>query len=175
MAGPRAGAAIIPQKSASKKSAATVSSTKVPSKISATEEGDGEEECEKYLVAVSKRGKVSRLHLAHGCWRAKARRFLDFEMVAEDPPGASMFTGYCRDCWPICHRGLQRRRDPPRLLPVRPRLLPRERHDRFVGAGVREGLSEIAVGQRRWQNMIGAVPPESASRCTGRVFILLDL
>ena len=51
-----------------------------------------------YLVSVSKRGSVSRLHKAQGCWRARGLRFSDFEMILDDPPRPSQFTTFCRDC-----------------------------------------------------------------------------
>jgi len=63
-------------------------------------EGDKVTEVAPYLVSVSKRGTVSRLHKAQGCWRARGLRFSDFEMILDDPPRPSQFTTFCRDCWP---------------------------------------------------------------------------
>ena len=59
-----------------------------------------DDEPAKYLVAVSRGGRVSCLHKANGCWRARFRTFQDYEIVHQDPPVASHFTGYCRNCWP---------------------------------------------------------------------------
>jgi len=63
-------------------------------------EEESEEEGMKYLVSVSQRGTVHRLHRADGCWRAKGRRFAHYHPIAEHPPNASSYTSVCKDCWP---------------------------------------------------------------------------
>jgi len=63
-------------------------------------EEESEEEGVKYVVSVSQRGTVHRLHRADGCWRAKGRRFAHYHSIAEHPPSASSYTSICKDCWP---------------------------------------------------------------------------
>ena len=67
-----------------------------------TEEEEKDEKDEKqaiYIFASTQR-RGTMLHLANGCWRARARRFQDYELSADHPPKASWFTGFCKDCWP---------------------------------------------------------------------------
>ena len=53
----------------------------------------------KYIIALSSRGKFSRLHAVGGCWRAKGHTFVDFEVLAEMPE-PSFYNAKCRLCWP---------------------------------------------------------------------------
>jgi len=63
-------------------------------------EEESDEEGVKYLVSVSQRGTVHRLHRADGCWRAKGRRFAHYHPISEHPPSASSYSSVCKDCWP---------------------------------------------------------------------------
>ena len=51
-----------------------------------------------YLVSITARATRRCLHLADGCWRARAHSFADYEMLAE-LPAAARYTSVCRDCW----------------------------------------------------------------------------
>ena len=53
-----------------------------------------------FVVATSKRGSRSILHLKGGCWRAQRLAFNNYELVkSTSRPLASFYDGYCRDCW----------------------------------------------------------------------------
>ena len=60
------------------------------------QESEGEESFT-YLVAGTQR-KGSCLHRAHGCWRARQRRFSTWEMFQTVPQGG--WDRFCQDCWP---------------------------------------------------------------------------
>ena len=61
---------------------------------------DEDEEAPQYLIALSHRDKVLKLHRADGCHPARNRAFRSYEMCAIDPPPAHLWTSYCRTCWP---------------------------------------------------------------------------
>ena len=54
----------------------------------------------KYLVALTSRGTVKRLHKAKGCWRTSTCTFKDYTFLYEDVVAEEMYTHFCKDCWP---------------------------------------------------------------------------
>jgi len=52
-----------------------------------------------YLIVMSKRGQVLRLHKGDGCYAARHRRFTSYD-VCSTVPDAKLYTSYCRSCWP---------------------------------------------------------------------------
>ena len=54
----------------------------------------------KYLIVLSKKGAMLRLHLAAGCWKAQTRTFASYELCDLDPVPKNLYTHYCRGCWP---------------------------------------------------------------------------
>ena len=53
----------------------------------------------KFLIALVKRGTITRLHKRHGCWRTRDLVFESYEWVDQDPVPPEMYTAYCRDCF----------------------------------------------------------------------------
>ena len=62
--------------------------------------GQGCEVAVPYVVALSRRGKVLRLHRGDGCWWARNLAFQSFELVDLSPVPEHMYTSYCSTCWP---------------------------------------------------------------------------
>ena len=60
----------------------------------------GMEEESKYLIVLSKKGAMLRLHLAAGCWKAQTRSFASYELCDLDPVPRSLYSHYCHTCWP---------------------------------------------------------------------------
>ena len=54
----------------------------------------------KYLIVLSKKGAMLRLHLAAGCWKAQTRSFASYEVCDLDPVPGNLYSHYCHTCWP---------------------------------------------------------------------------
>jgi len=63
------------------------------------EDGEGETD-DKYVISISQRGTVYRLHKANGCWRARGLKFSHYVGVPTHPPNPTSYTSVCKDCWP---------------------------------------------------------------------------
>ena len=60
----------------------------------------GPPEHSKYLIVLSKKGSMLRLHLAAGCWKAQTRSFASYEVCDLDPVPGNLYSHYCHTCWP---------------------------------------------------------------------------
>ena len=64
----------------------------------------GEERAEvstaKYLIVLSKKGSMLRLHRSDGCWKAQTLSFASFELCDLDPVPQNLYSHYCHTCWP---------------------------------------------------------------------------
>jgi hypothetical protein len=54
----------------------------------------------KYLIVLSKKGAMLRLHLAAGCWKAQTRTFASYELCELDPVPKNLYSHYYHACWP---------------------------------------------------------------------------
>ena len=59
-----------------------------------------EEDVAPYLIVMSKRGAVLKLHRGDGCHQARSRCFASYEVCTLDPVPTNMYTSFCRNCWP---------------------------------------------------------------------------
>ena len=72
----------------------------LPLDTSALAEAPDAEPVAKYLLSVTDRGRVTRLHRADGCWRAVARSFKHFHLVHDEVVDEERYDSFCKDCWP---------------------------------------------------------------------------
>ena len=59
-----------------------------------------DEPAARFLLSVTDRGRITRLHRADGCWRAVARSFKHFQLVQEEVVEESRYDLICKDCFP---------------------------------------------------------------------------
>jgi len=52
-----------------------------------------------FVISISKRWKLRRLHRLHGCSRAPGVHYHDFEGPFADVPDQTDYDAYCKDCW----------------------------------------------------------------------------
>jgi hypothetical protein len=53
----------------------------------------------KFVVSVSGKLRLRRLHCIGSCWMWPGRDYRSFEIVGDDPPRADQFDAVCRLCW----------------------------------------------------------------------------
>jgi hypothetical protein len=53
----------------------------------------------RFIIVLSKKGAMLRLHKSDGCSQARALSFASFE-VCDEIPGPGMYSHYCHTCWP---------------------------------------------------------------------------
>ena len=54
----------------------------------------------RYVIVLSKRGAMLRLHRADGCWHAQTLTFASYELCDLDPVPRALYSHYCHACWP---------------------------------------------------------------------------
>ena len=59
-----------------------------------------EEPAPKYVIVLSKKGAMLRLHRADGCLRAQSLTFASYELCSVDPVPRALYSHYCHTCWP---------------------------------------------------------------------------
>ena len=58
------------------------------------------EDVQGFVISISKRFKLRRLHRLHGCGRSPGILYCDFEGPLEEVPHPSEYDAFCKDCWP---------------------------------------------------------------------------
>ena len=61
-----------------------------------------EEPAAKYIIVLSKKGAMLRLHKVGGCWGAQNLAFASYEVCNLDPVPQNMYSHFCHTCWPGC-------------------------------------------------------------------------
>ena len=54
----------------------------------------------RYVIVLSKRGAVLRLHRSDGCSGAEALTFASYKLCDLHPVPSALYTHYCHACWP---------------------------------------------------------------------------
>ena len=63
-------------------------------------EDKDEKDPSRFIIVLSKKGAMLRLHRSDGCSKAQALSFASYEFYDEDPVPANLYTHYCHTCWP---------------------------------------------------------------------------
>ena len=53
----------------------------------------------KFVILISDKQGIRRLHRVGSCWMLPGRDYRTFEVIREDPPRADQFHAACRLCW----------------------------------------------------------------------------
>ncbi len=61
-------------------------------------EDKAEEVTAKYIIVLSKKGSMLRLHRADGCWKAQNMTFASYELCDLDPVPRNLYSHYCHTC-----------------------------------------------------------------------------
>jgi hypothetical protein len=72
----------------------------LPATVDLLDKEPVEEQAAKYLIVLSKKGAMLRLHKAGGCWGAQNRTFANYEVCSLDPVPPNLYSHYCHTCWP---------------------------------------------------------------------------
>ena len=59
-----------------------------------------EEPAAKYLIVLSRKGAMLRLHKAGGCWGAQNFAFASYEVCNLDPVPQNLYSHFCHTRWP---------------------------------------------------------------------------
>ncbi len=54
----------------------------------------------RFIIVLSKKGSMLRLHRSDGCSKARALGFSSYEFCDLDPVPANLYSHYCHTCWP---------------------------------------------------------------------------
>ncbi len=60
-----------------------------------------------YVIVLSKRGAVLRLHRSDGCYKAQHLAFASYEVCELEPVPRELYTHYCHSCWPAPHASVR--------------------------------------------------------------------
>ncbi len=63
-------------------------------------EDKDEKDPSRFIIVLSKKVAMLRLHRSDGCSKAQALSFASYEFYDEDPVPANLYTHYCHTCWP---------------------------------------------------------------------------
>jgi hypothetical protein len=72
-------------------------------------EDKDERDPSRFIIVMSKKGSMLRLHRSDGCSQAQTLSFASYEFYDENPVPAHLYTHYCHTCWP---------RAPPQDVPL---------------------------------------------------------
>ena len=54
----------------------------------------------RFIIVLSKKGSMLRLHRSDGCSKAQTLSFASYEFCDVDPVPPSLYSHYCHTCWP---------------------------------------------------------------------------
>jgi hypothetical protein len=57
-------------------------------------------ESARFIIVMSKKGAMLRLHRSDGCSQAQALSFASYEFCDLDPVPQNLYSHYCHTCWP---------------------------------------------------------------------------
>ena len=63
-------------------------------------EDKADEDTARFIIVLSKKGAMLRLHRSDGCSKAQTLSFASYEFCDLDPVPRSLYSHYCHSCWP---------------------------------------------------------------------------